>query len=366
MSLVKKAQNNNEFNFEDLSQAKDEDSFDFKKHLEDHGFKVYEPGEERDPNRSMLDIGKLREESKGLEPESIIHITMDDDGLEEEEPEDNEEEMESTIHIFDDSSDDEPPKAEVAFEINDDEPQYFEFHLPSLPGINDSEDDDIQGELDVEEVEDEVEIAELDKWDWESRGLSQFLPWLQDIVNKIPTYSANEPSGMERAYSYLQNLDSIISKALRKDINGDINISQLDAARSTIRDGMVKLEKALEKEMASRKRKRAGSDPEYRAGLVKNAQKISGVNRTTITVDILLARVAKVCINGTISAGKDIEDLFKKQVKAYDLNIREQASVLQLLEEMGYPIRRDRGVLPGEDIDPRSEDNFDWMASYQN
>jgi hypothetical protein len=171
---------------------------------------------------------------------------------------------------------------------------------------------------------------------------------------------------MERAYSYLQNLDSIISKALRKDINGDINISQLDAARATIRDGMVKLEKALEKEMASRKRKRAGSDPEYRAGLVKNAQKISGVNRTTITVDILLARVAKVCINGAISAGKDIEDLFKKQVQAYDLNIREQASVLQLLEEMGYPIRRDRGVLPGEDIDPRSEDNFDWMASYQN
>jgi hypothetical protein len=159
---------------------------------------------------------------------------------------------------------------------------------------------------------------------------------------------------------------SIQSSKVVEDINGDINISKLEDARTTIRNGISALEKALEKELTNRKRKKASTDIEYRAGLVKNAQKISGVNRTTITVDILLARVAKVCINGAVSAGKDIEDLFKKQVDAYDLTIREQASVLQLLEEMGYPIRRDRGILPGEDIDPRSEDNFDWMASYQN
>lgn len=66
-----------------------------------------------------------------------------------------------------------------------------------------------------------------------------------------------------------------------------------------------------------------------------------------------------------VSAGHDIEDLFSRQVKKYKLNDREQAETMQLLADMGYPLRQDRGFLLDEDVDTRSSDNFDWSASYK-
>jgi hypothetical protein len=55
----------------------------------------------------------------------------------------------------------------------------------------------------------------------------------------------------------------------------------------------------------------------------------------------------------------------KRQVSKYKLNDREQAQVMQLLADMGYPLRQDRGYLADEDVDTTSSDNFDWAANYR-
>jgi len=253
-------------------------------------------------------------------------------------------------------------EGQVMLQINDDEPITFNFSLPKLPGAE--FDDEIEEEIDVEEAEDEAEVAERDKWDWESGGLAQFLPWLQGMFGSIPKYHGHETSGVERAIAFLERLDSAISRAVRSDLKDELDISQVENARKEIREGLKRLKERLERLSAGGKKKKIKSSTEYQDMIVKEAQKISGVNRTTITVDILLARIAKVCINGMVSGGHDIERIFEDQVKKYGLNVREQASVLELLDNMGYAVRMDRGHLRDDDVDITSSDNYDWNANY--
>ena len=67
-----------------------------------------------------------------------------------------------------------------------------------------------------------------------------------------------------------------------------------------------------------------------------------------------------------VSAGRDIEDIYGEQVKKYKLNNREQAEVLQLMSDMGYPIRQDRAFLPFEDVDEKVKNNegVDFAVNY--
>ena len=250
----------------------------------------------------------------------------------------------------------EPAEGQVMLQINDEEP--IVFSLGKLPGAE--FDDFDETEIAVEEPEDEIDVQEKDKWDWESSGLSQFLPWLKGMFGSIPKYRGHETSGVERAIAFLTRLDQCISKAVRSDLKDELDIAQVESARKEIREGIKRLEERLDRLSVGNKKKKAKASEEYQDLLVKEAQKISGVNKTTITVDILLARIAKVCINGMVSGGHDIEKIFDNQVKKYALNVREQASVLQLLEDMGYPIRRDRGFLRDEDIDVTSTDLIEW------
>lgn len=280
------------------------------------------------------------------------------------------ESMEPPADVFDADEDDitveEPDddlEGELVIQVDDEEPEVFSFTLPELPGAEgDIEIDD--GDIEVEEGEEEVEVAERDMWDWESGGVGSFLQWLQGMFNSIPKYHGDQTTGVERAVSFLSKLDAAISKAVRSDLKEELDISQVENARREIRSGIKRLNQRLERLTVGDKKKKANSDVSYREMLVKEAQKISGINKTTITVDILLARVAKTCINGMVSAGHDIEDLFDRQVKKYNLDVREQASVMQLLEDMGYPLRRDRGFLRDEEIDRTRSDNFDWNANY--
>ena len=66
-----------------------------------------------------------------------------------------------------------------------------------------------------------------------------------------------------------------------------------------------------------------------------------------------------------ISNGRDIEDSYQKLVKKYKLTDRERLELIQLLQDMGLPMIRDRALLPEDDFDPRSSDNFDFGSNYQ-
>lgn len=241
--------------------------------------------------------------------------------------------------------------------------------LPDLPGAPDGtpepeEDLEVVEEKEKESDENDAKPKKNDKWDWESKGAEGFLVWIKERVSDVPQHSGQDSAGLERAMSYLERLDNEISKAMRLDLDGALDANKIESVRATIDDGLSRLHERLDKvkrKSKSRRKKKADISPE----MIKSAQKITGVQGVFITVDLLTSRIARVCINGMVSAGHDIEDLYQKQVNKYKLNDREQAQVMQLLSDMGYPLRQDRGYLADEDVDTTSSDNFDWAANYR-
>jgi hypothetical protein len=64
-----------------------------------------------------------------------------------------------------------------------------------------------------------------------------------------------------------------------------------------------------------------------------------------------------------VSAGHDMNVMMDEQIKKYALTDREQAELLQLIEDMGYQVRRDRGYKRDEEIDV-TKGQFDWASQY--
>jgi hypothetical protein len=228
------------------------------------------------------------------------------------------------------------------------------FTLPFLPGADDLV-EVLGDDLVVETKGDKEDKKEEDK----SKAADQpkDLHWVKDYLNKIPKHKG-ETLGIERAKSYLGKGLGLLSKMLQDDHEGKIDISHAEDARISMEDGMGR----LDKELVRRKKKAA-----LNSGITKEAQKIASIGGIIVTVPIFISRIARVCINGTISGGKDIEDLFRRQADKWKLTDREKVEVIQLIQDMGYPMpRSDRGFMV-DDKEPyqrSSENNFDYPPNY--
>jgi len=249
----------------------------------------------------------------------------------------------------------------VVFEVSEDQqPQVFKFDLPKVPG------GEKQEEIEPAEIEvtenDDIQV-ESDPWSW---TIGSFLQWLSDRMNAIPRHSGRDSAGLERAMSYLEALDREISKAVRSDINGEIDVAEVEKARTSIYEGIERLQKRLEviqdKIRPKRKQKKKKADDDN--DMVKEAQKTTHVGGIVVTVPLLISSIARTCINSMVSAGRDIEDVFDKLAKKYDLTPREEMETMQLLSDMGYAMRRSSGYLRDEEVDYTSPDNFDWMQNF--
>jgi ElaB/YqjD/DUF883 family membrane-anchored ribosome-binding protein len=253
------------------------------------------------------------------------------------------------------------------------EPAEIEIVIEELPGApKGTHDPEPILEVSEEDGKDKSDLDENDakkpkkneKWDWEAHGPTGFVAWIKARIDDVPKHSGYDSAGLERAVSYMERLDNEISRAMRLDLDGELDANKIEAVRSQIDDGLSRLHDRLDKvKKHSKSRRKKKADADY--SLVKEAQKITGVQGIYVTVPLLISRVARVCINGMVSAGHDIEDIYAKQVKKYKLSDREQAETMQLLADMGYPLRQDRGYMPDEDVDFASSDNMDWAANYK-
>lgn len=267
----------------------------------------------------------------------------------------------------------EEPEQEEAVVLEVEEPEKeLVLTLDKIPGGLDQDELVEEPELEVEEPE-EVVVND-DPWDWGDN--SNFMTWLSKMmqnrikgsVHGVPLHTGRDSAGLERTIAHYNFLDKCISKAVRTDLRGEIPIELVEKARDEIRRAIERLEERLEKVENSknpkRKNKKKRSDLEQE-GLIKEAQKATHVGGIVITVPLFTSYLARVCINGMVSAGHDIEDMFTKLAKRYKLSEREQAELVQLLSDMNYPLRRDRGIPLDEETDTSSSDNFDWAANYR-
>jgi hypothetical protein len=260
------------------------------------------------------------------------------------------------------------PQGEISIFVDKDDDGRFEqdeeitFNLPEIPGAPDASEIVIDDEPAVEITE---EVQDDNPWNWSSGGIAGFIPWLQKMIEGVPRHSGHDTTGLEKAISYFEALDKEITKAMRQDFKNEINSADAEKARESIENGLERLIDRLEKVKKTKyKRHSKKSKAWYEdQGIVKEA-KSTRIGGITITVPLIISRAARVCINGMVSAGHDLEELYAQQVEEYDLNKREQAELSQLLADMGYPMIQDRGFAVGTPVDTTRSDNRDWAANY--
>lgn len=250
---------------------------------------------------------------------------------------------------------------EVVIELGD---------LPGAPhGTPDPRDEPVLEVTDEEKPQEpdanDAKSKKNEKWDWESKGAHGFVAWIKERIDDVPKHSGYDSAGLERAISYMEKLDNEISRAMRLDLDGQLDANKIEEVRSKIDDSLSRLNARLDKVKKHSKNRRKKKADETVSSFIKEGQKIMGVEGVYIVAPIFISRLARVCINGMVSAGHDIEDMYDRQVKRWKLSEREQAELLQLLSDMGYSLRQDRGYMPGDDVDTASSSNFDWAANYR-
>lgn len=260
------------------------------------------------------------------------------------------------------------------FEVVEDQEPAVEVSEPGQPAVVTIVIDDIPGappgtkDPVIEVVEEEDESSKKDDNDLKKNdpwSLSEksFLEWAKTRLDSVPKHSGYDTAGIERAIAYLEKMDSEISKIMRSDIDGKLDADEVKDVREQIDNGISLLHSRLKTIKDSKKKKTKKAD--VSSEIIKEAQKITGVKGTYVTVPLLISGIARVCINGVVSAGHNLDDIFNQQVKKYKLNDREKSELRFLLLDMGYSLRGDRGYLPDEEYDTSSSDNFDFAANYQ-
>lgn len=178
---------------------------------------------------------------------------------------------------------------------------------------------------------------------------------------------ADDSSGVERACSYLEKLDNEISKAMRLDLDAELDANKVEEIRAKLDEGLARLHARLDKIKDSKKSSKRKKKSEYivdEDGFVKEAQKITGVSGIVVTVPLLISSIARMCVNGMVSAGHDIEDVYARQVKKYSLNEREQLELRQLMFDMGLAMRVDMGRSPDEDVVVGDDKGINWSQNF--
>ena len=244
----------------------------------------------------------------------------------------------------------------------DDKPEQMDFALDEIPGAPGAKEIVVSVEPEQQDVQIEGEEGGSE---WSPKT---FLNWLHKQFNSVPEHSGYDTTGLEKAISHFERLDREITKAMRSDFKNEIDSAKAERAREQIENGLERLIERLETVKVDKYKRHAKKKSKSWAENVGMITKEAGttlISGITITVPLLISRVARVCINGMVSGGHDLEDMFKRQVDEYTLTKREQAEVSQLLSDMGYPIFQDRGFAPGTPVDIWRSDNFDFGAQYR-
>lgn len=201
---------------------------------------------------------------------------------------------------------------------------------------------------------------------WRStKDVKQFTQFLADELNRI-----GEPrkwrtrTEKERGVGQLKRLNNFISQALREDFDSILNIDTIDKTRNKIEQHIDECEHALDsinymKKQRKRMRRRADENPE----LVKEAG-VPHMDGMVVAITPFERAIAGALINGVVSGGRNMNELYKDAKEKYDLTPREELSIFQIITDMGFPTFADR-LRIGENQDPTRTSGFgEWNSTY--
>lgn len=176
---------------------------------------------------------------------------------------------------------------------------------------------------------------------------------------KPPQACVGNKSEIERALAQNKKLDSYISKALQSDYDEKLDAKGIDNLRKKIENSIEQLENMLHGIDEIRKnRKRMKRRGEENCNLVKEA----GVARVNYFITAFQRAITGAIINGKVSNGNNLEELYAKAKKKYNINDREELEIFQILADMGYPVFKDR-LRIDEDQNP-TKGLGEWQKQY--
>lgn len=246
---------------------------------------------------------------------------------------------------------------------------------------------------------------------WEKDGdHAKFLLYLKDRLSKIPTHSGQTSVGCEKAISFLRKLDREISKAIQSDEKNVIDEAEAEGLRDTILDFINQLEdahgKIMEKKKTNKKasvwvgkevvaRLHDGHDIKYYIPVVRDeveellpvtvaepddeqvqmfvagedldAEKIkkeAHTARLMVYVDPFMQAITRILINSHVSAGRNIEEVYKHLKKKYAFQPREELGIQEILLQKGLPIFTDFGRIGEDGADYHDGKGIEFSTTY--
>lgn len=231
--------------------------------------------------------------------------------------------------------------------------------------------------------------------DWEHDGdHAYFVIYMQEKLEDVPSWSGTTTVGCEKAISYLRKLDKELSEAIRSDEDNKIDEQEAESIRDTIYEYVARLEDAHEQLMSKYKKKaqlavgkqvvariKDGQDIQYFISVAtadgeetllkvsvlepsdaQVAQFIEGeqfsMNKKAgagvgLFEDPFLHSVTRLLIQGHITHGRDISELYSELKEKYDFTPREELSIQELLQQKGFPLMKDLGRLGEDKVRPQ-------------
>nr|BDD46219.1 hypothetical protein 51 [bacterium] len=201
----------------------------------------------------------------------------------------------------------------------------------------------------VDEPEPEPE-PQMSNW-VDDRDVTCFMEYLQGAYpGNIPRHDGRSISGCERAYAYLNRLNSEVSEAVRKDVSHVLDMDYIEKARvnmmrdmSTLKEHMGKLKKKLKTSTSGDKTEQAliSMGKEAREEIEKEAT----VARQQVVLTPFERAISGILINSVVSGGHPFEDVYDFLKNKYKLDDREELAILQVVMDSGFPIFKDRGTI---------------------
>lgn len=273
--------------------------------------------------------------------------------------------------------------------------EYVEELLEGEGGIDEMQEvlEAIEGDLgDLEGLEGEIipgsEFRETDfddeddasEKDYENDGdLSKFMDYISNSYPaNIPQHDGSSVLGCERAVSFLDRLNSQISRAIRDDSDSVIDIGALESVRLNIMKDILVLKNhvgKLKKKFKDQHRKDASVDENrVPSWIAKDGEEVefnelkkeaTTPNNMVIAISPFERAISGIMINAHVSSGNDMEEVYGFLSKKYDITPREELSIMQVLSDSGYHIFKDRGTYAGKGSDKESGNRgVDFVKNY--
>tara|TARA_A100001011_G_scaffold325120_1_gene347848 strand:+ start:1190 stop:2158 length:969 start_codon:yes stop_codon:yes gene_type:complete len=238
-------------------------------------------------------------------------------------------------------------------------------------------------ELRLSETEEDEEVER--ETDYENDGdLSKFLDYVSRVYpSEIPKHDGTTMLGCEKAISFLDRLNSQISRSIREDVDDVLDVSSLEQVRvSIMKDTMVLKDhlNKLKKKFKDHHKKDASTLISDSSGIPhwKNSKgehvSFSELSKEAatpakmyISVPPFERAIAGILINAHVSGGNSMEDVWEILSKKYDINDREELSIMQVVMDMGFHLFKDRGTFSGGESDEKDKTHgVEFIKNYFN